>query len=190
MDFEIGVVPVRLARQQRLELAPFALRFQCAQRGEALVLGLGVALGLAEFDERRRVVELALDLGERASRPPAGCARASASARPRGRSRDSGLRIWRSVRLDAASRHRRRRCLLSSPTDCLMVSTSVRLRRALLKVEKLVPLSIGVGPNAASSRSERRGQTFTSARRNSEVIKRPPVPEPTDRSPPPSAASE
>ena len=57
---------VGLAREQRLELAALALGFQRLQRREALGLGRFVALGLAEFDQRRRVVEVALDLGERA----------------------------------------------------------------------------------------------------------------------------
>ena len=66
VDFEIGVVGVRLARQKRLELTPLALGFQRLQRREALGLGRCVILGFAELDQRRRVVELALDLGERA----------------------------------------------------------------------------------------------------------------------------
>ncbi len=66
VDFEIGVVGVRLARQQRLELAPLALGLERLQRRDALGLGRLVALGLAEFDQRRRVVELALDLRQRA----------------------------------------------------------------------------------------------------------------------------
>ena len=65
MDFEVGVVGVRLARQQRLELAPLTLGFQRLQRRDALGLGRFVPLGFAEFDQRRRVLELALDLGER-----------------------------------------------------------------------------------------------------------------------------
>ena len=66
MDFDIGVVGVGLARQQRLELAALALRLQRLQRARPSALGRRVALGLAEFDQRRRVVEVALNLGERA----------------------------------------------------------------------------------------------------------------------------
>ena len=66
MDFDIGVVGVRLAREQRLELPPVALGLQRLQGRHALGLGRRVALGLAEFDQRRRVLEVALDLGERA----------------------------------------------------------------------------------------------------------------------------
>ncbi len=51
MDFEIGVVGVGLAGQQRLELAARDLGLEPAQR----VLGLGddraVVLGLAELDQ-------------------------------------------------------------------------------------------------------------------------------------------
>ena len=39
MDFDIGVVAVRLARQQRLELAPLALGLQPLEDAEALLLG-------------------------------------------------------------------------------------------------------------------------------------------------------
>ena len=60
MDFEIGVVGVGLARQQRLELAPRRLGLQPLQR----VLGFGddalILLGLAELDHADLVVELAL----------------------------------------------------------------------------------------------------------------------------------
>ena len=56
---------VGLARKQRLELAPLALGFQRAQLREALVLAGFVAFHLAEFDQRRGVVEFALQLGER-----------------------------------------------------------------------------------------------------------------------------
>ena len=64
MDLEIGVVCVGFPRQQRLELAPLALGLERLQGREALGLGRFVALGFAEFDQRRCVVELALDLGE------------------------------------------------------------------------------------------------------------------------------
>ncbi len=62
MDFDIGVVAVGLARQQRLELAAFALDLQRAKRGEAFGLGRGVVFHLAEFDERDGVFEIAVDL--------------------------------------------------------------------------------------------------------------------------------
>ena len=61
----IGIEAVRLARQQRLQLAPLALRLQPPKLCETLVLGLGIAFHLAEFDQRRGVVEVALDLGYR-----------------------------------------------------------------------------------------------------------------------------
>ena len=66
MHLDIGIDAVGLARQQRLELAALALGLQRPELRQALVLGPGVALLLAEFDQRRRVVELALDLGLRA----------------------------------------------------------------------------------------------------------------------------
>ena len=55
--------------------------------------------------------------------PPARCAPASASAPSADRSRDWGLRRACSARRAAPWMHRRQRCLLSSPTDCLISST-------------------------------------------------------------------
>ena len=66
MDFDIGVVAVGLARQQRFDLAPLALGLQPLELRDALLLGRGIVLRFAEFDQRRGVVELALELGERA----------------------------------------------------------------------------------------------------------------------------
>jgi hypothetical protein len=66
VHFDISVVAVRLARQQRLDLAAFAFDLEGAKLGEAFGLGFGVAFDLAEFDEGHRVVKLALHLGERA----------------------------------------------------------------------------------------------------------------------------
>ena len=65
MDLDVGVVAVGLAGQQRLELAAVALGLQRLQRAQALGLGRFVALGLAEFDQRRSVLEVAGNLGER-----------------------------------------------------------------------------------------------------------------------------
>ena len=65
MHLDVGIQTVRLARQQRLELAALAFRLQRPELRQALVLGAGIALLLAELDQRRRVVEFALDLGER-----------------------------------------------------------------------------------------------------------------------------
>ena len=62
MHFDIGVVGVGLARKQRFELAPFALGFQRLEGCDSLGFGRRVAFGFAELDQRRRVVEIALDL--------------------------------------------------------------------------------------------------------------------------------
>ena len=66
VDFEIGVVGVGLARQQRLDLARLDLAGQRADRG----LGLGddrlVALFLAEFDQVDIVVERLREASHRA----------------------------------------------------------------------------------------------------------------------------
>ena len=65
MDFEIRIVGVGLAGQQRLELAPRHLGFKRAQAR----LGFGddflIVLGLAELDQGDLVVELLVDAGER-----------------------------------------------------------------------------------------------------------------------------
>ena len=60
MDFEIGLVGVGLARQQRFELAPRGLGLELLERrfgfgDDALIL-----LGLAELDHGDLIVELAL----------------------------------------------------------------------------------------------------------------------------------
>ena len=65
MHFQIRIVAVRFTRQQRLQLTPLALGLQRPELRETLVLGLGIAFHFAEVDERRGVVEIALDLGDR-----------------------------------------------------------------------------------------------------------------------------
>src|ERR1700716_4077350 len=64
MHFEIGIEPVGLARQQRLQFAATVFLLEHLQR----VLGLGdhalVVLGFAEFDHFDIVAELALDLAD------------------------------------------------------------------------------------------------------------------------------
>ena len=62
MHFEIGVVAVGLAGEQRLQLQALGLREQRLQRRDAFLLGRLVAFRLAELDERHGVVELALEL--------------------------------------------------------------------------------------------------------------------------------
>ncbi len=64
MHLDIGVVAIRLARQQRFKLAALAFGLQRPEDGEALLLGRRIALDLAEFDQRRRVVEFALQPGD------------------------------------------------------------------------------------------------------------------------------
>jgi len=61
MDFEIAIVGIGLARQQAFELAPLRLLTQLFERR----LGLGddprIALGVTQFDQLGRLVDLALD---------------------------------------------------------------------------------------------------------------------------------
>ena len=68
MDFEIGVEAVRLARQQRLELAPRDLLLELLQRGFGFLHHAVVVLGLAERDHLDVVVEFALDLADAGQR--------------------------------------------------------------------------------------------------------------------------
>ena len=68
MDLEIGIEPVGLAAEQRLEFAAGNFLFQRLQRG----LGLGdnafVVLGFAELDHADIVLEFALDLADAGER--------------------------------------------------------------------------------------------------------------------------
>ena len=66
MHLDIGVVGVGLARKQRFELAPFALGLERPERRDPLGFDRLVALGLSKLDQRRRVIELALDFRQRA----------------------------------------------------------------------------------------------------------------------------
>ena len=61
MDFEIGVVGVGLARQQRFELAPRGFGLEPLERAFGFGDDALILLGLAEFDHADVIVELALD---------------------------------------------------------------------------------------------------------------------------------
>ncbi len=60
VNLEIGVVGVRLARQQRLDAQPLGLVIEPLERRLALAHAGVVALRLAELDQRQAVVELLL----------------------------------------------------------------------------------------------------------------------------------
>ena len=64
MHFEIGVVGVGLAGQQRLELAARDLGLELAQRRFRFGDDLLVVLGFAELDHGQLIVELLLDRGD------------------------------------------------------------------------------------------------------------------------------
>ena len=96
MHFDIGVVAVRFARQQRLELAALALGLQRAATARGPRSRSPRRLRprrVRPASSRRRA--RARSWSARRDDPPAWCARASASARRPDRSRSSGLRIWR-----------------------------------------------------------------------------------------------
>jgi hypothetical protein len=62
VHLEIGVVAVRLAREQALELALCRLLAEPLQRRLGLLEDRLVVLGLGELDQAQCVLELALDL--------------------------------------------------------------------------------------------------------------------------------
>ena len=64
MDFEIAVVAVGLAGEQRLELAARDFGLELAQRRFRVGDDLLILLGLAELDQRDLVVELLLDAAD------------------------------------------------------------------------------------------------------------------------------
>ena len=66
MNFEEGVVGIGLAGQQCLELAARRLGLQAIERGLRLGDYRRILLGLAELDHGELVVEIALDLADRA----------------------------------------------------------------------------------------------------------------------------
>ena len=77
MNFDKGVVAVGFAREQRLDLAGLGFLQKRLERLDAFLFGRLVAGFLAEFDERQRVVELALEVFRpRPSALRAGCVRA------------------------------------------------------------------------------------------------------------------
>ncbi len=61
MHFDVGVVGVRFAREERLNLQALGFRAKALHRLDAFFLGRGVVLHLAKLDERRRVVELLVE---------------------------------------------------------------------------------------------------------------------------------
>jgi hypothetical protein len=66
VDFQIAVVRVRLAGQQRFELAPGDFRFQLAQRIFSVADRLGVVFAFAEFDHHQLIAEFLIDAPKRA----------------------------------------------------------------------------------------------------------------------------
>ena len=66
MHFEVGVVAVRLALEQRVDLAAVGLGQERAERRKSLALRIAIALALAEFDKGHGIVEIAVEFRERA----------------------------------------------------------------------------------------------------------------------------
>ena len=124
MHFEVGIVGVGLARQQRLELAARDLGLERAQRRLRLGDDLLVVLGLAELDHRDLVVEVLLDAGDRGELVLERGALLHHPARALRVVPEIGV-FGLPVQLGKPRRApcRRQRCLLSSPTDCLISST-------------------------------------------------------------------
>ena len=126
MDFEIAVVGIGLARQQRLELAPRHLGLELLERRLGVGDRLLILLGLAELDHGELVVELLLDAAD-----------GGELVLERGALLHHALRallvvpeigvfgLLVQLRRAARAPCRSQRCLLSSPTDCLISSTIV-----------------------------------------------------------------
>ena len=134
MDFEIGIVVVGLARQQRLELAARDFGLEPAQR----VFGFGddllVFLGFAELDQHHLIVELLRDARQRGEllvergallHQPAGALRIVPEIGVFGLPVQLGKPRARFVDVKDASSAARADCLISST----MVSISARMRQ-------------------------------------------------------------
>jgi len=65
MNFDISVVGIGLAGEQRLDLPALRFGFQRLQKCDAFLLGRRVILGFAELDQSQRVLELALEARQR-----------------------------------------------------------------------------------------------------------------------------
>ena len=126
VDLEIAVVGVGLAREQRLEFAPRHLGLESLQRRLGFGDGLVVLLGLAEFDHGELIVELLLDAADGGELVLERGALAHHALRALLVVPEIGvfgllvqLGETRARGIDS------QRCLLSSPTDCLISSTRV-----------------------------------------------------------------
>ena len=61
MHLDIGIVGVDLARQKRLDLASLGLDLERLQLVDPFLFGGGIVFHLAEFDERRGILEVPLE---------------------------------------------------------------------------------------------------------------------------------
>jgi hypothetical protein len=65
MNFDIGVVGIDFARQERLDLALLGFSLQSFELPYAFLLGLGIGLGLGKLDERHGIFEFRVEALER-----------------------------------------------------------------------------------------------------------------------------
>jgi hypothetical protein len=65
MNLDISVVGIRLARQQRLDLAAPSLHFQSFEQVEPFLFGRHILLRFGEFDERDRIKQFIVKTAER-----------------------------------------------------------------------------------------------------------------------------
>ena len=125
MDFDIGVIAIGLAREHGLKPLLFGAP---AERGY-LFLGIGhqggIAFGLGHLDHAGGISWSSFSRARTAwtARHPASGVRASVSARSGSRSRDWGLRPWRSVHPGGGRICPSQRCLLSRAMACSMSAT-------------------------------------------------------------------
>ena len=157
MNLEIGIEPVGLARQQR-----FRARGARLPSSGAFSAFSASATTPSSFSASPSSIisilslELALDLADAVrAHPPARCAPASASGPSGDRSRDWDLRRACSARRGVPWIARRQRCLLSSPTDCLISSTRRSTSARMVSRSAVQPLLVmlAAGCNGAAPQS-------------------------------------
>ena len=125
VNLDISVVGIGLAGQQGLDLAAPGFRLQGFQLVEPFRRGNLILFCLGELDERDRVQKFIFKMFERTKPILESSALAHYFLRGFGIFPKVGyLRPWRSVRQGGGRRHRRQRCLLSNPIDCLIERTS------------------------------------------------------------------
>ena len=132
MNFEIAVVGVGLAREQRFEFAPRHLRPQALERGFRLGDGAVVFFGLAQLDHGELIGEFLLHAADGVELVFQRVALAHHALAARLVAPERGvLGLFVQLGEAALSRYRRQRCLLSSAQRLLdLFDEALRFPRA------------------------------------------------------------